>query len=72
MEGKIKENENPTPIYKGKYKKYSFNDTSKIFLRFTPKSKPLFLLQKFLDAIILGIMAVLFYNFGKEIFQKIK
>jgi len=59
-----------SPIYRGKVKRYEFNNTSNILLRFSPKSKPAFLFQKILDSLILGLIVVILYDLLKEITER--
>lgn len=56
------------PIQGGRYKWYQFGDgTNSFILRFDPKSKWWFVVQKSLDYIVLGIIAVLLYDLIKSI-----
>ncbi len=58
-------------IFLGKSKKYRFDPSiQSLILRFNPKSSFLVLIQKFLDYIILGIIAVIIYEVVKSIFLK--
>lgn len=49
-------------IERGRKKWYDFNNAQNVTLRFNPRSKSWFLLQKMLDAIILGLVAVMIYE----------
>lgn len=60
LEGNITKDE---PIFKGKYKRFWVGDNSGTLIRFNPKSKWWFLLQKILDTLVLGIIAVAIYDF---------
>lgn len=55
----------PEPILRGKYKRYILNDTPSALIRFVPEKKIWFLTQKILDAILLGILSILIYEFFK-------
>ena len=58
-----------TSIYKGGSKLYRFEDTSDVKFRFSPIRKLSFLLQKILDALILGIIAMFFYLLIKKTYK---
>lgn len=64
LEGNLKKE---SPIFRGKHKEFEFNDTHSIILRFNPKSKGWSLLQKVLDGVFAGLIAVLIYELLKEI-----
>ncbi len=70
IEGQIKQE---LPIFMGKYKRYEFEDnTTHVLFRFTPKVKRWVLVQKMLDAIILGLISVFIYDLFKGRFTSPK
>ena len=50
------------PVRSGNYKWYRFNHEKSVLVNFNPKSKIWSLFQKMLDAIVLGLVAVMLYE----------
>lgn len=50
------------PIEKNRYKWYNFNREESVLLTFNPKSKIWSLIQKMIDAIVLGLITVMVYE----------
>jgi len=58
------------PTMDGKYKLYNLNESKPIFVMLNPKSKFWFLLQKFVDAIVLGFVVVILSKFPFSVLWK--
>ena len=50
------------PVEKDRYKWYNFESEQSVLLEFSPKSKFWFLFQKMMDAVVLGLIAVMLYE----------